>query len=206
MSWINVGVAGASLLMSYEGQQQAKKAAGQQGELERQAGDARRKAAEFEANVMQVQAGQTVAASQRDAMDLQRVGRLAQSRALALSAASGGGASSPTVVNLIGNLAKESSYNAARALYAGEEKARLMKLQAQTLREQGQFAQLTGDLSGRVADTKARGYELSGYGTLIGGAGGMYDKYGRGGPSGGGGATTNFTYTGYDAGGGPAYG
>lgn len=182
MSWIavGVGVVGAGTLLTYSAGQEAKKAAGQDAELQREAGASRKAAAEFEANVLEVQAGQQIAVTQRDMMDVQRAGRLAQSRALALSAASGGGASSPTVTKLIGDLAKETSYNAARALYAGEEKSRLLKLQAQTLREQGEFAQVSGNLAGEAALSRGRGAELASYGSILGQAGGLFGKYGGG--------------------------
>src|SRR4051812_27274883 len=113
MSWIAVGVTAVSIATSYGAGQQAKKAAGKDAELQREAGARRKAAAEFEANTLEVQAGQQIAAAQRDMIDVQRVGRLAQSRAVALAAASGGGASAPTITRLVGNMAKETSYNAA---------------------------------------------------------------------------------------------
>lgn len=200
--WVAVGVTAASVVMSYSAGQKAKKAAGQEAELQRQAGESRRAAAEFEANSLEVQAGQQIAASQRDMMDVQRVGRLAESRALALSAASGGGASAPTVTRLIGNLAKETSYNAARSLYAGEEKARLMRMQAETLREQGEFATTAGNLAASASESRGQAAVLASYSSIIGAAGGLYSKYGGNGPQ----KTDYFQFTGYDSAGGPAYG
>lgn len=205
MSWIAIGVVGVSTLMTYSAGQKAKKAAGKEAELQREAGASRKAAAEFEANVLEVQAGQQIAAAQRDMMDVQRVGRLAQSRALALSAASGGGASSPTVTNLIGNLAKETSYNAARSLYAGEEKARLMRLQAEQRRAEGEFATTAADLSATASIEKGKAAELGSYASIINQAGGMYGKYGgRGADTGK--QTDYFQFSGYDYAGGNAYG
>lgn len=207
MSWIAVGVTTVSVIGTYAAGQQAKKAAGKEAELQREAGAARKAAAEFEANTLEVQAGQQIAAAQRDMLDVQRVGRLAQSRALALSAASGGGASAPTVSRLIGNLAKETSYNAARSLYAGEEKARLMRLQAEEKRKEGEFATTAGDLAGSAADARGKGAELASFGTMIGSVGGLYGKYGGNGPNAGGGKQTDyFQFTGYDRQGDYAYG
>lgn len=203
--WVAVGVTAASVVMNYSAGQKAKKAAGAEAELQREAAASRKAAAEFEANSLEVQAGQQIAVAQRDMMDVQRVGRLAESRALALSAASGGGASAPTVTRLIGNLAKETSYNAARSLYAGEEKARLMRLQAQSLREQGEFAEVSGNLAASAAESRGKAAELSSYASIVGAAGGLYGKYGGGGP-GTNQKTDYFQFSGYDYAGGPAYG
>lgn len=205
MSWIAVGVTAGSVLLSYGAGQQAKKAAGKDAELQREAGARRKAAAEFEASALEVQAGQQIAAAQRDMMDVQRVGRLAQSRALALSAASGGGASAPTVTRLIGNLAKETSYNAARSLYAGEEKSRLMRLQAEQKREEGEFAVTAADLAATGAEAKGKSAELASFGTMLNTAGGLYGKYGGKGP-GSTQKTDHFQFSGYDYAGGNAYG
>lgn len=205
MSFVATAVVGTTIL-TYQAGKKAKKAAGQQAEAEREAGQARKDAAELEASVLEVQAGQAIAASQRDMQDIQRVGRLAQSRALALSAASGGGASAPTVVRLIGDLAKETSYNAARSLYAGEERSRLMQLQAEEKRMEGEFAQSHGDLAASVAESKGKAAELTSFANILDSAGGLYGKYGGKGPGGTGQKTDYFQFSGYDAGGGPAYG
>lgn len=181
--WVAVGVAAAGVVVAYQGQRQAKKAAEKQGALEAEAGAARKRAAEFEANVLEVQAGQVVALAQRDMLDARRAGKLAESRAVALAAASGGGATAPTVTRIVGDIAKESSYNAMMALYAGEERARLMRLQAKNLREQGEFAQTQGLLAAGAAESKAKSYEYAGYATLLQGAGSLYAKYAGRGPS-----------------------
>lgn len=181
--WVAVGVAVAGVVVAYQGQRQAKKAADKQGELEAKAAAARKRAAEFEANVLETQSTQVVALAQRDMLDARRTGELAQSRAIALAAASGGGATAPTVTRIVGDIAKESSYNAMLALYAGEERGRLMRLQAKNLREQGEFAQTQGLLAAGAAESKAKAYEYAGYATVLQGAGSMYAKYAGRGPS-----------------------
>lgn len=75
-------------------------------------------AAQLEAN-----AGLERASSQREAIEQRRQSRLAQSRALALAAASGGGASDPTVTNIIADLEGEGEYRALSSLYEGNERA-----------------------------------------------------------------------------------
>jgi hypothetical protein len=188
MSFVGIAAVGlglGSLLTSMKSGSAQKQALDQQADLQRQAGEARKTAADLEANVLEVQAGQTVAAAQRDMFDVQRATRLAQSRAVALSAASGGGASSPTVLNIVGNMAKEGAYNGARALYAGEEQARLMKIQAIEKRRLGQFDMTAGSLAGLATENKGRGAQLSSYGTILNTAGSLFGKYGGAGSGGG---------------------
>lgn len=214
MSWVAVGVGGASLALGAYSSMQGRDAAGKEAEMQRRSGAVRKQAAELEATTLEQQASNSIGSAQRDMLDLQRQSRLAQSRTIALAAASGGGASSaPTVGKLVGDLAKEGSYNAARALYAGEERGRLMRLQAKELRTMGEFAVVGGNISGSVVEGRAKANELANAGTFVSNAGGLYSKYGGRGPSGAGpGATgtatpaSEFTYTGLDSAGGPAYG
>lgn len=210
MSWVSIGVAGASLLMGAYSASEGKKAAGREAEYARRGGEARRVAANLEANVLEQQASNTIGAAQRDMIDLQRQSRMTQSRAIALAAASGGGASSaPTVVKLVGDLAKEGSYNAARALYAGQEKERLMRLQARELREMGEFAVVGGNIMGAAAESRGRAAEMKGYASMLETGGGLYAKYSstpRNAGTTGATPTSNFYYSGTDADGGPAYG
>lgn len=208
MSWVAVGVGVGSLVLGAYSANEGKKAAGKESEMMRQAGAVRKQAAELEANTLEQQASNAIGSAQRDMIDLQRQSRLTQSRAIALAAASGGGASTaPTVGKLVGDLAKEGSYNAARVIYAGEEKARLMRLQARELRMMGEFAVVGGNITAAATEGRARARELEGYGTMASNAGGLYSKYAGRGPSGGGEATptSDFTYTGGTAA-DPSYG
>lgn len=203
----------------------------------RRAGQRQKAAAELEAQSLEQRAGQVVASAQRDVIDVKRVGELAQSRAIALAAASGGGAStSTTVVNIVGNLAKQTAMESMKALYSGEEQARVLRAQALSRRLTGEFAvegaeqtaiaqefsgnagaiaakfrgdaksiasRLRGEAGGMAGDAAASAAEMQGIGNLIAGAGGLYEKYGRGGPSAVSNIPANF---GYDYAGGPAYG
>lgn len=207
----------------------------------RRAGQRQKAAAELEAQALESQAGQVVAAAQRDVIDVKRVGQLAESRAIALAAASGGGAStSSTVVNIVGNLARQTAMESMKALYSGEEKARVLRAQALSKRISGEFAvegaeqtaiaqefsgnagaiaakfrgdaksiaaQLRGESGGMAGDAAASAAEMQGVGSLISGVGGLYEKYGRGGPSA---QVSDFSGLGrnfgYDYAGGPAYG
>lgn len=143
----------------------------------RQAGERARVAAQFEADQLDQQAGQSIAASQYDAIEQMRQTRLAQSRAIALAAAGGGGVTDVTVVNLLSRNAGEGAYRAALSLYKGEERARQLRLAALTKRYEG-------DLQFSAGGDRAAAYTLQGAGKLFGDAVSMYAKYGKAGGDG----------------------
>jgi hypothetical protein len=76
------------------------------------------------------------ASAQRTSIEQRRQARLLQSRALAVASASGGGASDPTVVNILARLSGEGEYRALTALYEGEEEARSKEMQARARRQE----------------------------------------------------------------------
>jgi len=88
-------------------------------------------------------AGQDRASSQREAAEQRRQARLLQSRALAVGAATGG-ASDPTVVNILANLEGEGEYRALTALYEGEEAARSKEMQARARRREAKNTKRAG--------------------------------------------------------------
>lgn len=158
-------VAGTAL--QYQGYQQAAEAA-------RVAGRRANVAAQFEAEQLEQQAGQVFAASQRNAMEEKRRADLLASRALALAAASGGGVSDPTVVNVIAGLKSEGSYRAAVALYRGQDEARKLRTGASARRFEGAVAEEGGILEGA-------GYETMAASSLLQGASSLFSRYGGGG-------------------------
>lgn len=168
MSWVAVGITAASVGMTLIGGQQQAKAA----KLE---GQQRKAAADAEATVLESNATQQVAVAQRNMIDATRVAKLAESRATALAAASGGGATSPTALKVVADIAREGSYNSAKALYQGEETARMMRLQAYEKRVGGEFDVTAGNMRASAA-------QFSSFGTAIGQGGGLYGKYGGNGP------------------------
>jgi hypothetical protein len=89
-----------------------------------------RQAAQFQAAQLRQNADSAQASSQRSAIDVDRQTQMITSRALAVAAASGGGASDPTVVNLIARDAAQGAYLKSVALYQGDDRARLMSEQA----------------------------------------------------------------------------
>ena len=131
----------------------------------RQAGKTAYKASKFEAAQLQQQALEEQAVSQRRAMDIDRQGRLRASRALAVAAASGAGATDPTVLNLMATYAGETEYERMVALYEGETAAQKSRLQAQATRIRGQQANKAGGFSSIAT-------------SLTGGAS-LYSNYGQ---------------------------
>lgn len=129
----------------------------------------------FKAAQYEQQAGQSIATGQRQAIEQKRQAQLLQSRALAVAAASGAGASDPTVVHLIAQIGGEGAYRAAVAMYDSEEKARQLRLNAAASRYEGDAALLGGEAQKSAYDTSAVSSLLSGAGTL-------YTRFGMGGP------------------------
>jgi len=113
---------------------------------ERKAGKAADKLAQFKADQLEQKAGQERAVSQRKADSARRTSRYAESRALALAAASGGGASDPTVVNIMAGIAGEGEMAAQSALYEGEERARGSEMAADASRYEGAQAKRAGNI------------------------------------------------------------
>lgn len=138
-----------------------------------------RAAAEFQAAQLRQNAGEAQASSQRVAIDADRATQLANSRALAVAAASGAGASDPTVVNIIARNAGEGAYRKAVALYQGDERARMMNLQATAKEYEGKNVASNSTL---VAGAQA----LHGVTGLMQGyakGASLYERFGGGGPN-----------------------
>lgn len=104
--------------------------------------------AQLESKLALQRANEEKASSQREAMEIDRQGRLAISRALAVAAASGGGASDPTVMGIMADLAGETQYRKMIALYGGESAARNLEIGADISRWQGREARTAGKMAG----------------------------------------------------------
>lgn len=131
-------------------------------------GNAARGAANFEAAQMTQQAGQERAASQRRASEQRRQAGLVNSAVRSRAAASGAGATDPTVLDIEGDNAATGEYNALSALYEGEERARGLEMNAGARRYEGQQA--------RQASLFKAGS------TLLSSGSSLFSKYGQGGP------------------------
>lgn len=186
----------ASSLLSMEGantQAEGADIAGQgallSGSAARLDGYRRRVAAEFQAEQLEQEAGQSVAAAQRAAIEQRRAAGLAASRAMAVAGAAGVDASDPSMVRLISTVAGEGYLRAATALYAGRERERIAMMGAAGKRYEGAMAEELGIEQERAYGLQAAGmerqadaYRLSGMGSLAQGAAGLFAKYGGTGP------------------------
>lgn len=132
-------------------------------------------AAQFAAEQLRQNANAVLASTQRSAQDIGRNAQYVMSTQLARAAASGGGASDPTVMNLIARTAGETSYRQQVALYSGEAKAREMQISAAA-------AEWSGAAELRVAQRASRSADISAAATVAGGGVSLYEKYGRSGP------------------------
>ena len=164
MSAIGIGAMIGGTVLQYRAQRDAAKA-------EEQAAAMKREAAYKEAAHMEVQAVQAVAASQRDMLQERKNARLLESRALAVAAASGAGASDTTVVNIISNIAAEGAYRSSLALYEGQERSRQLRIGAE-IRRAG------GDLQAEYGRQSAEAHRIASVGTLFSGAGTLIGRYG----------------------------
>lgn len=147
-----------------------------QGAIE--SGDEAKRAAEFEAEQLRYNAGQAQAAAQRQAFDTDRQTRMVMSRALAVAAASGGGASDPTVVNIIAQTAAEGAYRKAVDLYQGDDRARAMLAAAHAKEIEGASAQ-------SASRKAALGQGFGAITSLLKGSernASLYQRFGGGGP------------------------
>lgn len=142
----------------------------QQAKAAKVAGEQSRVNAQYQAAQQEQAAGQEQAAAQRRALDETRRARLIASRALALTGASGAGASDPTIVNLLADLKGEGAYRSSVALYGGEERARLLRQGALTSEMEGQVAQ-------QEAGMRSSAYRMSAVGSLASGTSSLYAKY-----------------------------
>lgn len=139
----------------------------------------RQQAAEYTAAQLETNAGQVTAAGQASANEVRRQGSIVNSNLLASAAASGGGASDPTIVNLIARNAGETAYRAALADYEGQDAAR-------TLRMKGAAARYGAALTSADAEAAATSYKTRALSTALTGASSLFSKYWTGPATGGG--------------------
>jgi hypothetical protein len=129
--------------------------------------------AEYTAAQLRQNAGQIQAAAQRSAISQDRNIKYILSQGLAQAAASGGGASDPTVVNAFAQLAGEGAYRKAVALYEGQDKAR-------ALNDQASSKLYAAQLGIRAGDQIQSASNFASAGSLIQGGASLYSKYAGG--------------------------
>lgn len=139
------------------------------------AGGRQQAAANFEAAQFDQNAIQAQASAQREAEIERRRTALLISRGIAVAAAGGGATTDPTVSRLLEDIAGEGEYRSGVAIYQGEEKARVLRMNADARRAEGAGAAEQGE-------SRASAYRMAGIGSLATGAASLYTKYGAGGP------------------------
>ncbi len=151
------------------------KGASDSAEAARQNAENVKAAKNFEAAQLEQNAGQVEAQGQRAGIEQVRQAQLVQSRALAVAAAGGGGVSDTTIVRLLSKIEGEGVYRSRAAMYEGEDKARVMRMQAAARR-------FEGELGVQGGDALASAYLTKGMTGMASGVGSLFSKYGGGGP------------------------
>ena len=123
-------------------------------------------AGKIEAQQLRRQGMNAFASSQRTAQDIQLETDLLASKALATAAASGAGASDPTVLNIIARISGEGAYRKSVALYEGKVKNEDLNYQAWQAETGGQQA--------------LRASRIGAAGSLLQGGASLYSKYNPG--------------------------
>lgn len=121
--------------------------------------------------VLDDEAVQTVAAAQRSALSQERVANFVESRAKAVAAASGAGASDPSVVNLISRISAEGALRSLTSIYEGEERARKLRIS-------GDMAERYGVQQGEGYSMIAQAGGIKAASSAAAGASSLYAKYG----------------------------
>lgn len=113
-------------------------------------GVAAKKDSDFQATQLDAKAKEEMASSQREAAQSKEQATLANSRAQALAASSGGGAGTdaPTIVKLMSDTAGQGQLNADTQLYTGYSRAAGLTDQAAAARRTGKASLLGGILGG----------------------------------------------------------
>ena len=168
-SGMMLGMAAASTVMNMQAQSP-------QGDAALEVGKRKQAADEFQAQQLDINAGQAKAAGQISAINQDRNTSLVLSRARAVAAASWGGASDPTIIRLMANIAGEGAYRANVARYEGDTQARTMGMQAAALRYQGANALADAETAKDASNLSMVSTALSGDSKILS----MGSKYGWG--------------------------
>ena len=170
--YIGMGISAIGSMSSAKAQKSQGKAAQKQAQI---SAHNEQVAAEFEASQADYLATQAKAVSYIEAHEQRRMAALLASRSLALAAASGAGASDPSVVDLIGQIYTEGAYRSALAMYEGEEAARSYTVAGQARRLGGASA-----ASAKIYEGKsiANASKINATSTLISGASSLFSSFG----------------------------
>lgn len=97
-----------------------------------------------QAKALEMRANEERAVAQREAQSRRKQADLIMSRQQALAADSGGGATDPTILDLMGDTAAQSYVNSGTAIAEGETRGRGLEYQAKINRQAGKQAILAG--------------------------------------------------------------
>lgn len=165
--WAAAGLALVGTVMQAGAQQQ-------QADAMRAQGAANQQAANYQAQSMEIQAGQERAVAQRKSINDRRQEQLQISRSQALAAASGAGASDPTVISNENITTREGEFGALTDMYQGEQSAQNLETGAKLKRYEGDASDYGANATANATDTAAMGTIFSGAGK----AASLYSKYG----------------------------
>jgi len=139
------------------------------------AGNSAKASADYQARQLKQQANAAEASGQYQAEQDRREAEFVRSRAQALAAASGAGASDKTVLDIMGRITEEGEFRALSSLWAGSEQATSARMAATNVNEEGR----------NIRDQSyygALGNALGGYakyksGTIMDETSTLYSKY-----------------------------
>lgn len=146
------------------------------------AGKARQKAADYEAEQLEIRGQEERATAQRKAFEYKRQTNLALSRLQSLAGKSGAATSSADILSLTSDIYRRGRYQQRLQQREGDEAQRGRYAQAETTR-------LSGDIAAAEARTAALG-------TILGGVGGLFQSFGDANVKFGSSGRTNYFYGG----------
>jgi hypothetical protein len=125
-------------------------------------GEAIAKLADFKSRQMEQNAGQQIAAGTHLSEEEQRKSDLIASRAMAVAAASGGGALDPTVVRILQGVSQEGSLASRTQMYNAEESARGMRANAAATRYEGRISREAAIAEDAALRSEGKAYQKVG--------------------------------------------
>lgn len=159
-------------------------AASQQAEAQRMQADAMRQQADTERQVAAYNAAEQTktaneerAAAQRTALEQKRQTDLVQSKLQANAAASGGGASDPTVISLASDIEGQGTYQSLFSMYKGEARGSALEDQAAITRYSGNRKADAYLANADATDVAADATESAGFASMLGGFSNLFTKF-----------------------------
>ncbi len=131
-------------------------------------------ASQYKAQEYRQAADQALAASQQQGIGQSLDKTMALSKAQAINAASGGGATDTSYINTLAGIERQGEYNKAMSLFEGETQANQLNYQAQNALIEGQNELMATDYQAQQMKKQAK---LAAAGTILSGASTAADKY-----------------------------